>query len=440
MESVEQLRWRRWMRLYNLLMAAGTTLLWPLLLPAAVASEKRRRTVLPRLGLVRRPPAQIGGPRPVWMHALSVGEVLSAVPLAKRLRDVLAPRPLFFSASTYTGFEMAVRRLDTTAHAVFYYPYDLPPCVRFVVGRVNPALFVLVESDIWPNFLWELHRRRVPSILVNARLSSRSLSGYRRVPSLSVPLFSSFAALCTQSPRDGRRFADLGIPPGKIVFTGNLKSDATAPPRPDPALAHVENLIRRRAARHVVVAGSVHRAEAPPLADAFVKLKNRFDNVLFVVVPRDPRRSAAFRRQLENAKLTCRIFGDMAANSGDLGADVLVFDRMGLLRDLYALAAVAIVGGSLAPLGGHNPLEPAAHARPVIFGPHMSDFAHIADKLKTAGGAVEVRDGIQLAEAAAALLEDPAKAAAAGEAARRVCETSGGAVEKTVAIIRGLLS
>ena len=438
MESAQELRWRRAMRRYNLLLAAGAALLWPLLPPVAAASEKRRRTLLPRLGLARRPPAHAGGPRPLWMHALSVGEVLSAVPLAERLADALAPRPLFFSASTYTGLQLAVRRLARTARAVFYYPYDLAPCVRSAVARVKPALFVLVESDIWPNFLWELHRRRIPAVLVNARLSARSLRGYRRVPSLAVPLFSSFAALCTQSPLDSRRFAALGVAPERMVCTGNLKSHAPAPRAPDPALARIEALVRRRAARRVLVAGSVHRAEAPVLARAFAGLKKRPGDIFFVVVPRDPRKSAAFRRQFEKAGLAFRLPGEPAG--GRRQADVLVVDRMGLLRDLYALADVAFVGGSLAPRGGHNPLEPAAHGRPVLFGPDMSDFAAITDRLRAAGGG-RVVDGAQaLQRAAAALLEDPDRAASAGRAARRVFETSAGALEKTVTVIRGLLS
>jgi len=428
--------YRRSIRLYNLLMTAGAALLWPLLLPLVLAAEKRRRTVLPRLGLAQRPPAHTAGPRPVWIHALSVGEVLSAVPLAGRLQGELEPRALFFSAATHTGFQIAAQRLGPTARTVFYYPYDLLPCVRAAVARVNPKLFVLVESDIWPNFLAELRRWEIPAVLANARLSERSLAGYRKVPSLSVPLFSSFAAICTQSPQDSKRFAELGIPPEKIVCTGNLKSDPAPPPPPDPALGRIQALVRRRATRHVVVAGSVHRAEAPLLAGAFMKLQNRIEDIFFVVVPRDPRRSASFCRQFEKAGLTCRIFGDIAETTDDLSPDVLVIDRMGVLQALYGLATVAFVGGSLAPLGGHNPLEPAAHGRPVLFGPDMRDFAHIADRLKAAGGAVQVGDDRELYEAAAALLEDPD---AAGQAARRVFDASGGAVEKTVAIIRGLL-
>ncbi len=438
MDPAQEHRWRRAMRRYNLLLATGAALLWPLLLPVIAAGEKRRRTLLPRLGLAPRPPAHTGGPRPLWVHALSVGEVLSAVPLAGRLQSALAPRPIFFSAATYTGFRMAAERLGDTADAVFYYPYDLLPCVRSAVARVDPALFVLVESDIWPNFLWELHRRGVPAALVNARLSARSLDGYRRVPSLTVPLFSSFAVLCTQSPRDSERFAALGVPPEHIVCTGNLKSHAAPSPAPDPALAQIEELIRRRASRHVLVAGSIHRAEAPVLAQAFADLKKRPGEVFFVVVPRDPRRGAVFCRQLERAGLTCCRFG--ALTDGHPHADALVIDRMGVLRDLYALADVAFVGGSLAPLGGHNPLEPAGHGRPVLFGPDMSDFAAIADRLEAAGGGRVVRDARELRQAAAALLEDPDRAAAAGRAARQVFEASAGALEKTVTVIRGLLS
>ncbi len=438
MDPVQERRWRRAMHRYNLLLAAGAALLWPLVLPAAAACEKRRRPLLPRLGLRGRPPAHSGSPRPLWMHALSVGEVLSAVPLAERLRKALAPRPLFFSAATYTGFQMATDRLGATADAVFYSPYDLLPCVRSAVARVRPALFVLVESDIWPNFLWELHRRSIPAVLVNARLSARSLAGYRRVSSLSGPLFSSFAALCTQSPQDSERFAALGIAPERIVCTGNLKSHAAPPRDPDPLLGRIREQVRDCGTRHVLVAGSVHRAEAPVLARAFAGLKKRPGSIFFIVVPRDPRRAAAFCHRLEKAGLTCRLLGEMADDH--LDADVLVVDRMGVLRDLYALADVAFVGGSIVPLGGHNPLEPAAHGRPLLFGPDMSDFAAIADRLQAAGAGRVVRNAQELQRAATALLEDADRAASAGRAARAVFDASAGALGKTVTVIRGLLS
>lgn len=440
MDLIEQHRYRRLILLYNLLLTTGVAILWPLLLPMVALTEKRRRTVLPRLGLTDRPPAHSTlEPRPLWVHALSVGEVLSAVALVNRLQSELEPRPLFFSAATHTGFQIAARHLGQYARAVFYYPYDFLPCVRAAIERVNPALFVLVESDIWPNFLTELSRRRIPAVLSNARLSKRSLAGYRKISSLSVPLFSSFAAICTQSPQDAKRFSALGIPAEKIFPTGNLKSDQSPARTVSGVMSRIENFIRLRSPKHTLVAGSVHRAEASLLADAFGELKSNGGDIFYVVVPRNPRKSTLFRRRFEQSGLTCCTSNDILKKAGDFKVDVLVVDRMGVLQALYALATVAFVGGSLAPLGGHNPLEPAAWAKPIIFGPHMSDFGHIADKLKTAGGAMEVGDHHGLYKAAAALLEDPAKATAAGQAAREVFETSGGAVAKTIEIIRGLL-
>lgn len=426
------------MQAYNLLLHATCTLAGPLMLPFFLLAEKRRGTLLPRLGLAGLPHRPRGDVQPLWVHALSVGETLSAVPLVEGLRAALPDVPLFFSVSTYTGFQIAVGRFAQSVQAVFYYPYDLLPCVQRVIGRVDPALVILVESDIWPNFVMTLARQRIPAFLVNARLSDRSLKGYRRFQSFCAPLFSSFAAICAQSTADARRFERLGVPAEKVMVAGNLKFD----PRgrvPEPqaleVLERIETFMRRQMARHVLVAGSVHAGEAAPLAGAFSGLKKDVPGFFALAVPRDPRKSAFFRSVFSDAGLRCLTYGDLDGSDRHPAADVLVVDRMGILRDLYRLADVAFVGGSLVRRGGHNPLEPAAWAKPVLCGPHMDDFRDVAARLATAGGGVQVASAAALQHAAADFFFNPLAARRAGRAAQDVLQAGGGAVAEILGLI-----
>lgn len=434
-------RYRSLMRAYNILLHTACVLAGPLMLPFLLMTEKRRCTLLPRLGLAGLPVRQRenDGRRVLWVHALSVGETLSAVPLVKGLRAALPDCPLFFSVSTHTGFQIAAAKLKDSVHAVFYYPYDLLPCVRRVIRRIDPALVILVESDIWPNFVMELERRQIPAFLVNARLSDRSLKGYRHFQSFSAPLFSSFAAICAQSAADARRFRRLGVPADKVRVTGNLKFGPAAQ-APDPqaleVLERIETYIRRQKVRHVLVAGSVHAGEAVLMAEAFSGLQKDVAGLFALAVPRDPQKSALFRRAFTDAGLRCLQYSDLHDSGRMPAADVLVVDRMGVLKDLYRLADVAFVGGSLIRQGGHNPLEPAAWAKPVLFGPHMQDFRDVAARLIASGGALQVASPVALRHAAADFCNDPRTARAAGRAARDVLQTGGGAVEKILDVIR----
>ena len=202
---------------YNILLFAGIVFCFPLIVLAVILSEKRRKTVLRRLGF-RVPDSEFRIPDsdPLWVHALSVGEVLSAVPLVKALRERFGDTRIFFSASTKTGFEIAKERLGKDADAIFFFPYDLIFSVKRISNRIGPAAVVIVETDIWPNFLQEMKRRKVPVLLVNARLSERSFRGYRRFLFFTKSVFSGFSKICTQSSEDARRFALLGLPPDAV--------------------------------------------------------------------------------------------------------------------------------------------------------------------------------------------------------------------------------
>lgn len=434
------------MLLYNILLVAAAVLGLPLIAAAVLASAKLRRTLPYRMGL-KPLPAAIGradaappAHRPIWIHALSVGEVLSAVPLVKALKVGAPNRSVLFSVSTRTGFDVADRELAATVEAVFFAPYDFSFLIRRMVQRIDPALVVIVETDIWPNFLYETSRRRVPVLLVNARLSQRSLRGYKRVAFWSKWLFSGFAKICVQSHLDAERFGLLGIPADRIALTGNVKFDQPADPvSGDPAQPWRRRLNLPPGGK-IWLAGSTHPGEEAVIREVFIRLRQRHPDAVLITAPRDPRRAPGVADQFNACGFATALVSGLAPDGGQPPADVIVVDTIGDLRTLYALADVTFIGGSLVDRGGHNPLEPAAFAKPVLFGTDMSDFAAVAQLLLEAGGGLQVRDAAQLLAAVAMLLADPRKAAAMGQAAGRIFNAHKGAVAKNTEIILNELS
>ena len=426
--------------LYDILLTIGAVFLLPLILPLVASSRKRRKTVRQRLALVPRPyrhPATGPGVsgRPVWVHALSVGEVLSAVPLVEAMKNAGSGRPILFSASTLTGYEIARDRLKDHVRSVGYYPYDFSFSVRRALDAANPAAVVIVESDIWPNFLHALKQRGVPAILVNARLSARSFRGFRRIAPLSGAMFGLLSEICTQSAADAGRFTQLGVSPDRITVTGNLKFDQGTVVLPQSASETMAVLQAHLLHRPVWVAGSTHTGEEQVLCEAFRLLKDDIPDLILVIAPRNPDRAPIVRKIFRKEGFSTAALQTVASGARHALPEVVVADTMGMLRSLYAVSTIAFVGGSLVKEGGHNPLEPAAFSKPVLFGPDMSDFAEIAALLMAGGAAVQVEDAVSLAESASALLKHPGKRRRMGNMARSVYQTNGGAVGKTMKIV-----
>jgi len=436
---------RRLIVLYNILLFIVLVVGFPLIVPAILISDKRRKTVLQRLGLAAMPagvmpnrgpyPAQ----KPIWIHALSVGEVLSAVPLIKEIATRFDHRKVFVSVSTKTGFEIASKHFRKIADAVFYYPYDLLFSVKHMTGKVDPALVVIVESDIWPNFLFELRKRNVPVVLVNARLSRRSLRGYKRFKYFSKPLFLFFAHICTQSLEDARRFRTLDFPSARLTVTGNIKFEQEFSPLPMAAIEDLRQQLQLQPSQKILLAGSTHKGEEEILLEAYDRMKRKFDDLLLIVAPRDPERAGSVQRIFQSAGLAAVSMKSLDQIETANSYDVIVVDTIGVLKSLYALADVAFIGGSLVHCGGHNPLEPAMFSKPILFGYDMSDFAEIADMLVAESGAVRVRDAESLYHSASKLLKDDQKAKEMGQRALKVFADNKGAVDKTLKVLEECL-
>ncbi|MFP4308297.1 MAG: 3-deoxy-D-manno-octulosonic acid transferase [Desulfococcaceae bacterium] len=415
----------------------GAAAAFPALLPYVLRSRKRRKTVLGRLALAGLPDVQVGPSfRRIWIHALSVGEVISAAPLVRAIAERFPERELFFSASTETGFAEARARLQKWTAACLLFPYDLPIPVRRMMKRIDPALIVIVETDIWPGFLGEAAARRIPVVLVNTRLSDRSFRGYRRISGLMGPVLRLFARICLQSALDAERFRALGVPAERIVRAGNLKFDQPAgTPNPREA-AEWRRRLGLDPARQILVAGSTHEGEEAVLAAAFRELRRAFPDLALVIAPRSPDRASAVVRILADAGCSAATLAETEAGAT---ADAVVVDRIGVLKSLYALGAAAFVGGSLVARGGHNPLEPAAHGVPVFYGPHMENFREIARLLRHADAAGTAGSAEEIFSVVADWLSRPEDAGRMGARGRKVFLENRGAVARTVDVLAGLL-
>jgi len=413
----------------------------PLIIFFVLVSEKRRKTFPYRLGLAALPlkPAdpllQPSEKRPVWIHALSVGEIYSAVALVRGLRRTCERKDLYFSVSTLTGFEVAEKQLKQDVGALFFFPYDLIFSVKQMVKKINPALVIIVETDIWPNFMKTMERRKIPVVLVNARLSDRSFSYYKRVSFFSKSLFNIFAGICTQSDQDSSRFKMLGVVPEKLFITGNIKFDQAV----KPVLMDEEKRLRKRLRldpqTKVLLAGSTHNGEEAILQKAFSRLKAKFSDFILIVVPRDPKRARSVYHLFKEAGIDAVQVSDLKNRVPGSSPDVMIVDTLGLLGRLYVLADIAFVGGSLVSCGGHNPLEPAAFSKPILFGPDMSDFRQISRMLLDAGGASIIEDAESLFHCVSELLGDGEKARTMGLRAFDVFSENKGALAKTLQVI-----
>jgi 3-deoxy-D-manno-octulosonic-acid transferase len=431
--------------LYNILLFIVMIFGFPLIIPMVLISDKRRRTVLQRLGIARLPRdltrkrLDRSKKNRLWIHALSVGEVLSSVPLVNGLKECSVSGDIVFSASTKTGFDIANQYLTDSVLSIFYFPYDLTFSIKHIVQIVDPIVMVIVETDIWPNFLSEMKKHQVPVILVNARLSKKSFFGYKRFRFFTRQVFLNFFHICTQSSKDAERFQELGVPPDRITISGNVKFDVTHHIQSLEETESLRKSMHIQNARKVFVAGSTHPGEESMLLDAFSKIRHHDDDLLLIVAPRNPERAGSVFHLFHSAGYSVCLMRELKNISPGKKLDVIIIDTIGLLKTLYAISDVAFVGGSLVNCGGHNPLEPAAFSKPIIFGHDMSDFDDISRMLLDAGGAVRVKNTKDLYNALVSLIENDKKAMEMGRNALKVLTANKGAVEKTIQVIKNHL-
>lgn len=382
----------------------------------------------------------LDGDESIWIHAVSVGEVLTARALVGELRARYPALRLFLSTTTLTGYQVARSNLHDI-DGVFYFPFDLGFIVNRILHLVRPRLFVMMETELWPNLLRACRRRGVKTVLVNGRISSRSYPRYRLIRPFFRRVLANVDRFCAQSEESARRLIGLGAEPDRVTVTGSLKFDSLQVPTPAAhgrAQDRVLRFFRMAPDRPVVIAASTLKGEEEPVLRAFRRVKAMMPNALLIVAPRRPERFGEVEQLAARDGFSVMRRTELAIDA-EPRADVVVLDTIGELARVYQVATVVFVGGSLIDAGGHNILEPAVFGKPILFGPHMQNFAEIADTFVTNGAAWQVRSDRELEEAVIAALTDPVGRARLGAAARALLEANRGARDKSLAVIAELL-
>jgi 3-deoxy-D-manno-octulosonic-acid transferase len=370
----------------------------------------------------------------VWLHAVSVGEARAGATLLEKLREEFPQVRILFTTTTPSGAAIAARVCGGGVEHR-YFPYDLPGVVRRFVARVRPALLLVMDTELWPNLIAHCDRQRIPVVITNGRISTRSARGYRLVRSLIGESLATITLIAAQSDTDARRFVELGAAAERVSTTGTVKFDA---PVPCGLRAEARSLRRSLGdARGVFIAASVHPGEDGVVLDAHARVRAQLADTLLVIVPRHPRRAAEIDAMCRTRGLRVLRHSSAIATAE---TDVYIGDTLGELLLLYAVSDVAFVGGSLVPIGGHNLLEPAALEMPLLCGPHTENFRDVVSKLGAAGALEIVTDAESLAARVLALLQSPQRRLRAGGAARGVVEANRGALERLFEGLRPVLT
>ncbi len=443
--------------IYSLLMGLAALLLVPYWLVKGLRHGKYLSNLGERLGFSFPALAKLAmhSTGAIWIHAVSVGEALSGITLARRLKEAYPHRPLIISTTTQTGQALARERMPF-ADAVIYFPLDWSFCVRRALDAVRPSVVLVLETEIWPNFLREAGRRKIPVLFVSGRISDRSFARYQsylRVFGFFLRPFlrnalSNASVFLMQAEKDAERLRALGAPVDRVQISGNLKYDL-AVPAPTPLSNWLATELKRSGRSPLIVAGSVVAAEEPHALIAFGTVQGEYPKALLVLAPRKPEcfdDAAEFideshRKLIRRSRLPipgpAQSQAIQPSDNSTIPDDVtvLLLDSIGELASLYGLADGAFVGGSLVSSGGHNILEPAAFGKIPVFGPSMENFAEIASRFVSAGAAVQVESPEDVGVAWIELFRDPERMKKMSETARHLVADSRGATDRAVAEI-----
>ena len=433
--------------LYSVLMVAFFVVMSPYLLYQAVRYRKYVGSLRQRLGYL---PVSfnLDADESIWIHAVSVGEVLTARALLPELRERYPRLRLFLSTTTMTGQQIAAKNLQYV-DAVFYFPFDFGFVVRRILRIVRPKLFIMMETEIWPNLLRACHRSGVKTALVNGRISSRAYPRYRLARPFFRRVLRHIDRFCMQGEESARRIIDIGAERERVSVTGSLKFDSLEFPAPasqndtgiraqDRGRYRVLRYFRITPGRPVVIAASTLKGEEEPVLEAFQRVRASMPSALLIIAPRKPERFGDAERLAQAAGYTVARRTELRVDA-EPRQQVVILDTIGELAQLFQIATAVFVGGSLVDAGGHNILEPAVFGKPIVFGPYMHNFAEIAQTFVDNGAAIQIRSERELEPVLLDLLRDRVRRASIGAAARALVEANRGARAKSLAVLSELL-
>jgi 3-deoxy-D-manno-octulosonic-acid transferase len=425
------MRWFLNVAYFALLVAVSPVLLWRVVVRGKYRSGWREK-------LFGHVPRRAGERPCLWFHAVSVGEVLQLEPVLRELRARLPAVEFVISTTTPTGRSVAETKYPTDT--VCYFPLDFSWAVREAMSRIRPTAIVLVELELWPNFILHARRTGIPVALINGRLSERSLRGYRRLRPLVTRLLGSLHAIAVQNATYAQRFAELGAAPQRLSITGSIKFDRVMTDRNNHKTAELRAAFGIAQTDRVFVAGSTQETEESAAIDAYLALRERFPALRLVLVPRHKERFAEVARLVESRGLPlCRRTDQARGRSQPpVGRPILLLDTLGELGACWGLADVAFVGGSLTNRGGQNMIEPAGYGAAVLFGPNTQNFRDVVELLLSADAARVVRNGDELTASIIDCLSHPERARERGGQAQKLVVAQQGATLRTVAILASL--
>ena len=415
---------------YNIIIYLIQPLIWIRLLLRSRKSPAYRKRWAERYGFCKGKVVPGG----IMLHSVSVGETLAAIPLVRALRHRYPSLPITVTTMTPTGSERVQSAFGKGVHHV-YLPYDLAGSVNRFLDEVNPKLVIIMETELWPNLISALHRRKIPLVIANARLSARSARGYQKLGKFIRTILQRITLIAAQNQEDGERFLSLGLKRNQLAVTGSLKFDISVTPQ----LAARAITLRRQWAPHrpVWIATSTHDGEESIIIAAHQALLKHYPDLLLILVPRHPERFPDAINLTRQAGLTytTRSSGEVPSAT----TQVVIGDTMGELMLLYGIADLAFVGGSLVERGGHNPLEAAAHAIPVLMGPHTFNFKDICARLEQASGLITVTDAASLEKEISSLLADADYRSFYGRHAVEVLYQNQGALQRLLQLLEPYL-
>lgn len=402
-------------------------------LPLYLIRRKFHRGFIQRIGLL---PRALELHHPIWIHAVSVGEAVMVRPLLEELRRAYPGKKFVISTVTPTGNKIA-RQMAGKDDFVTYLPLDFSFVVKAVISRVKPSLFIIAETELWPNLILCLHAYRIPVVVVNGRISDASFRGYRAIRFLFSALFNRVTLFSVQTSRDRDRLIALGVTSDKIRVAGNMKFDITADPGRD--FSAYRNALGLVPSQKLIVAGSTHPQEEEIILAVYKELLLTHPDTRLIIAPRHPERALEIEKLIAGFGFASMKISEVARQPASAGQrPVFILDTVGHLMAYYAIADIVFVGGSLTQKGGHNILEPAVFGKPILFGPHMFNFRDIARLFLEEGAALLVHGKEELSLRMQELLDNPARGSRLGERARELIRKNQGATQKNMQLIRSL--
>ncbi|MEW6101879.1 MAG: 3-deoxy-D-manno-octulosonic acid transferase [Candidatus Omnitrophota bacterium] len=389
-----------------------------------------------RLGFL---PREESFDRPIWVHAVSVGEAMAAKKLIQQLKESFPLKKIVISTVTATGNKI-VKDLASLEDFITFLPLDFSFTVKSVIDKINPGIFIILETEIWPNLISYLSKKAIPVVIVNGRISDSSFRGYSLIKFLLCRVLNKLSLYCVQTQTDAARLRSLGLLPEKIQVTGNMKFDISGEDIGKERYLMQREKLGLRDNEQLLIAASTHQPEEEYVLSAYKELLKDFPLLRLLIAPRHPERSFEVERLVSRQGLRSIYFSKLADCPTCITQAVFILDSIGKLMSFYPISDIVFMGGSLAKKGGHNILEPALCARPIIFGPHMFNFRDIAGMFLKEDAAIKIEGREGLEEAVAYLLNNPDKASGFGERAKGLIKKNQGSTQENIRAIKSLLA